>query len=135
MKVMGVAMSLYGPRERARKRAAAKQSPTSNTSGANNITNCSEPKSHGSNTNPRYLKRNGEVLIQNGFNIIPIIAGKKYSGLKGWQDTNATPAMVESWLENGHADSGIGILTKNNPAIDFDIRDQEIAKKDDRFCH
>jgi hypothetical protein len=127
MNVTGVAMSLYGPRERAKKTAAAKLALISDTSDGNNITERDESKNPGAKKYPRFLQMHGREIAENGYSIIPLIPGNKYSKIKGWQKIDSTPAMVEFWHENGFEYGGIGVLTKNNPAIDIDIRDEEIA--------
>lgn len=81
-----------------------------------------------------YLAQHGTALIQNGYSIIPIPPGKKAPGFEGWQNTKATPNMVKEWVDNGHRDSGVGILTKNNPVIDLDILDPEVAKMMEDWC-
>lgn len=73
-----------------------------------------------------YLKQHGGVLVDNGYQIVPIKPGTKYPELKAWQKVDAREELPK-WLSNGHAESGIGILTKWNPAIDIDCRDQEVV--------
>lgn len=80
------------------------------------------------------LAEHGKTLIENGYAIIPIPVGSKSPGFDGWQNTKATPNLVKQWVENGHRDSGVGILTKNNPAVDLDILDEEVAKMMEDWC-
>lgn len=81
-----------------------------------------------------FLADIGSSLISNGYNIVPVPQGSKSPGFDGWQNTKATPAMLKQWVEGAHANSGIGILTKNNPAIDLDIYDEEVAKLMQDWC-
>lgn len=74
-----------------------------------------------------YLERYGERLIDNGYTIVPIQPGKKAPGFDGWQNARATKEQVREWLSHGHRQSGLGILTKNTPAIDLDIRDEDLS--------
>jgi predicted P-loop ATPase len=125
-------MSLYEARERAKekeKRATNKQATYPIHSSANKSTKNNELISYGRNTDIGYLENHGKKLIQNGYSIIPILPGKKRSGLSAWQNIKSTSTMVNNWLKNGYKNGGIGVLAKNNPAIDIDIRDPEIVKK------
>lgn len=81
-----------------------------------------------------YLKQHGKSLIENGFNIIPIPPGSKSPGFEGWQNTRATKGLLNEWLEDNHRESGVGILTKEHPAIDLDILDQDMAEKIEAWC-
>lgn len=73
-----------------------------------------------------YLKHHGNDLVDNGYEIVPIKPGTKYPDLPGWQNADARE-LLPKWLGNGHANSGIGILTKHTPAIDIDCHDQEMV--------
>lgn len=77
--------------------------------------------------NGGYLALHGEKLIEQGYTVVPIQAGKKAPGFDGWQKSRATKGQIDDWLANGHFRSGVGILTKNTPAIDIDVRDEEVA--------
>lgn len=81
------------------------------------------------------LENLGETLIQNGYNIVPIPTGTKSPGFDGWQDTVATGRVLKGWIDNGYGDAGVGILTKNSPAVDLDIRDTEVAQRMEDWCH
>lgn len=74
-----------------------------------------------------YLALHGAKLIEQGYTVVPIQVGKKAPGYDGWQKSRATKAQVVDWLKGGHKWSGVGILTKNTPAIDIDVRDEEVA--------
>lgn len=76
-----------------------------------------------------YLERFGEKLIENGYNIVPIEAGMKGPVDEDWQKTVATKKLLGKWLESGRGAHGIGILTKNLPAVDLDVPDEEFAQE------
>lgn len=80
-------------------------------------------------TQGNYLKQYGERLIDNGYTIVPIQVGKKAPGFDGWQKSRSTKAQLTEWLENGHQNSGIGVVTKHTPAIDIDVLDDDVAVK------
>lgn len=75
-----------------------------------------------------YLKSHGLTLIEKGLDIVPIKKGTKRPKYKGWQNTESTPGTLKTWLKNPE-NTGVGILTKHFPAIDIDVRDEEIVKK------
>ena len=72
-----------------------------------------------------HLKENGLELITQGYNIIPIAYKKKYPPIKGWQNAKATASVLTEWIKDGHR--GVGILCKNTPAVDLDIRDKDLT--------
>lgn len=76
-----------------------------------------------------FLAMHGEKLIDNGYTIVPIQRGKKAPGFDGWQKTRSTKAQLKEWLTNGHKNSGVGIVTRDNPAVDIDVLDDAIAHK------
>lgn len=69
------------------------------------------------------------TLVTNGYRVIPIYAGQKRPGLDEWQSVHATTAMVRHWAKTGFENGNIGIITANNPAVDLDIYDAEMAEK------
>lgn len=76
-----------------------------------------------------YLAEHGTDLLDQGYNVVPIVPGKKSPNFDGWQKTNASKPQIKEWLENGHKNSGVGIITKHTPAIDIDVRDDAVADK------
>jgi hypothetical protein len=75
-----------------------------------------------------YLALHGPRLIENGYTVVPISVGKKAPGFDGWQKARATTAQIREWVDkDGHRWAGVGVLTKNTPAIDIDVRDEEVA--------
>lgn len=75
-----------------------------------------------------FLKSHGAILLANGFDIVPIAKGEKFPKYKGWQKTEADEEMLEYWLKSSK-NQGVGILTKHFPAIDIDVRDEEVVEK------
>lgn len=80
-----------------------------------------------------YLSQYGQRLLDNGYHIVPIRVGGKAPGFDGWEKSRATKDQLKDWLENGHRQAGVGILTKNTPAIDIDIRDEKVANLMDTY--
>lgn len=80
-----------------------------------------------------FLSRYGQRLLDNGYHIVPIRVGGKAPGFDGWEKSRATKDQLKEWLESGHRHAGVGILTKNTPAIDIDIRDERVATLMDNY--
>lgn len=76
-----------------------------------------------------YLFQYGQRLLDNGYHIVPIRVGGKSPGFDGWEKSRASKDQLKEWLENGYRNSGVGVLTKNTPAIDIDVRDEAVALK------
>lgn len=76
-----------------------------------------------------YLALHGPKLIENGYTVVPIQPGKKAPGFDNWQKARATKGQIDEWVKSGYQWSGVGIITKNTPAIDVDVRDEEVALK------
>lgn len=74
-----------------------------------------------------FLVEHGAALIDQGYNVVPILPGKKAPGFDGWQKTSASKPQLKDWIENGHRNSGVGVITKYTPAIDIDVRDEDVA--------
>lgn len=82
-----------------------------------------------------FLREYGSRLLDRGYDIVPIAPGYKYpKGLDEWQTLEADAVDLKGWLSNGFAKGGVGILTKNTPAIDLDIRDKEIVDQLIDWC-
>lgn len=75
-----------------------------------------------------YWSEYGMLLWENGYTVVPIIppdsprpkAGKR-PALEDWQKISNTRGQIEGFAKK-YASSGIGILTKNTPAVDIDDR-------------
>lgn len=74
-----------------------------------------------------FLALHGAKLLNNGYQIVPIRQGGKSPDFEGWAKAKASKAQLQEWLEGGHRNAGVGILTKFTPAVDLDIRDPEVA--------
>ena len=82
-----------------------------------------------------YLRRFGRPLLDQGYPIVPIKRGFKYpEGIKDWQQITATQAKLNRWLSNGFADGGVGVLTSHHPAVDLDVRDQDVVDRLVAWC-
>ena len=74
-----------------------------------------------------YLRDYGSGLISNGYHIVPIRrGGKAPNGITGWTTIEADLNQLGQWISAGF--EGVGVLTKNNPAIDIDILDEDISR-------
>lgn len=74
-----------------------------------------------------FLAQHGSKLLDNGYHIVPIRPGKKAPGFDGWEKSRATKDQLKQWLDGGHKHSGVGIMAKDTPAIDIDVRDEKVA--------
>lgn len=75
-----------------------------------------------------YLREYGSGLISNGYHIVPIRrGGKAPNGIAGWTTIEADLNQLGQWISAGF--EGVGVLTKNNPAIDIDIMDEDISRE------
>lgn len=77
------------------------------------------------------LNEVGEDLAVNGYIFTPIRRKSKAPLFKNWT-TNNFQANWEDWVLM-HGDCGVGILTAGNPAVDLDIRDEELVAHMDDF--
>lgn len=73
-----------------------------------------------------YLEKYGRKLIANGYNITPIKPGTKHPSLTNWTNRDSA-TEIDSWLEGPMRGWGVGILARNNPAIDIDCDDPEVV--------
>jgi len=80
-----------------------------------------------------YLARYGGRLIDAGYQIIPIRRGSKAPPFDDWQKTRATKKQLNDWLDGQYKRSGVGLLTRNTPAVDLDILDEPTALHMERF--
>lgn len=81
-----------------------------------------------------YLAEYGPRLLSQGYPIVPIKPGTKYPGFDGWQKTKADQIVLDRWLGNGFSRGGVGILTRNLPAVDLDVQDAEVIEKLVNWC-
>ena len=73
------------------------------------------------------LVEKGSVLIDNGYQVVPILPNKKYPGVRGWEQLNTTKDDLTKYASNGYARGGVGVLAKHTPGIDIDILDSSIV--------
>ena len=81
-----------------------------------------------------FLARYGRQLLNQGYPIVPISPGSKRPGYKDWQHTRADEAQLNRWLRNGYAEGGVGVLTRNYPAVDLDVSNAEIVAQLIEWC-
>ena len=82
-----------------------------------------------------FLKHYGPKLLGKGYPIVPIKSGFKFpKGLHGWEAVQANKDHLKGWLSNGFANGGVGVLTKDTPAIDLDVQDLEILQTLIAWC-
>ena len=68
------------------------------------------------------------ALLTNGYSPLP--AKGKAVHLKGWTDLIVTAEMIQGWSQHEKWGSytNTGILTRDTPAIDIDIKDEPVAE-------
>lgn len=81
-----------------------------------------------------YFRKHGRVLLDNGYNFIPIIpahakhkSAGKAPAFKRWQAVDANRTLVEDW-EKRYPVHGIGIHTRFTPAVDIDCTDADATE-------
>jgi hypothetical protein len=75
---------------------------------------------------PKWTPAARRALLQNGYQPTPECG--KIPVLEGWQKVNATTEDIAAW-EKSHPDAiNTGILTRQTPAIDIDVLNQEVAE-------
>jgi hypothetical protein len=77
----------------------------------------------------RYLEEFGVRIARNGYAVIPIIPGEKRPYGKKWQTYDGTEEGVEDWLASGKGSFGVGIKTKDCPAVDIDVHEPEVVER------
>ena len=73
----------------------------------------------------------GPMLIENGYNIIPVSKGTKRPAIANWSKIKSTPELIESW----DADASIGITTGEVVAIDIDCYDKHVTNAVVKYCN
>jgi len=74
------------------------------------------------------LRRYGAQLLENGYSILPIPAGRKGPTEPKWQKIQANEKLVRKWSNGAYKNGNIGFHTKYTPAVDIDITDEEMAQ-------
>lgn len=73
-----------------------------------------------------HLEILGPKLIDNGYDIIPLLHAKKYpGGVPGWQNLRMKKEEILPYIARGY--TGVGVLSQRTPAVDLDIRDRELT--------
>jgi Bifunctional DNA primase/polymerase, N-terminal len=60
---------------------------------------------------------------------LPIPVNGKAPTIAGWQDIQATDALINTWAEKYDNATNTGILTRNTPAIDIDVLNTAVAEE------
>lgn len=97
------------------------------------------------------LARHGSKLIRQGYQIVPIMRGKKFPPFNGWEAGCDDEKLLRKWLSGsfpaqrgpkgqerdftytGGPEDGVGILTTETPAVDLDIKDEAVAVEMEEF--
>ena len=82
-----------------------------------------------------FLARHGATLLEAGYDIIPIKRGDKRPPFEEWQHIRADRNMLAGWLDDGYGRCGVGIITANTPAVDIDVRDEDVARHMEEWVH
>ena len=96
------------------------------------------------------FKQHGQKLVANGYSIVPIPRGTKGPKVPDWQSLNLKTAdELEAFTEGTHTVErdgvahqvpnvrpfdGVGILTRNNPAVDIDCYDANLVEQMIQWC-
>lgn len=73
------------------------------------------------------LGKYGTRLLENGYSILPIPAGRKAPVEREWQKISADEKQIRKWVNGDYRNGNIGFHTKHTPAVDIDITDEEMA--------
>jgi hypothetical protein len=77
----------------------------------------------------RYMEEFGVDIAKNGYEVIPIIPGEKRPAGKNWQKLAGTVEGVHDYIADGKGGHGIGIKSRLVPAIDIDLRDEDMIAR------
>lgn len=95
------------------------------------------------------FKQHGRALIENGYSIVPIPFGTKGPKIPDWQSLRLTADTIDDFITGTHKAvrrgkevdvpnvgprDGVGILARNNPAIDIDCYDEKIVEQMIEWC-
>ena len=70
----------------------------------------------------------GHRLVERGYQIIPILKGKKRPPATGWQNIVSSPELVTQWVEE-MPEFGVGVLASTTCAVDIDCRDKSLNNR------
>ena len=65
-------------------------------------------------------------LYVNGYEVIPIRQHHKAPAIDSWSTVEINKKQVQQWMRS-YPNGGVGIRTKNTPAIDIDVLDADVA--------
>ena len=74
-----------------------------------------------------YLKKYGQIVLDNGYQICFIRPGEKRPYGKDWESTVHGPKRIEAAIRKGRANFGIGLKTRLTPGVDIDCYDRDIV--------
>ncbi|MCK5237715.1 MAG: PriCT-2 domain-containing protein, partial [Deltaproteobacteria bacterium] len=80
-----------------------------------------------------FKAKHGTPLVDAGYMLVPIAAGKKFPTTKGWPKLRATVEDVKKWARTRYY-GGLGVLGEFNPGIDIDVQHEETAELLVRWC-
>lgn len=95
------------------------------------------------------FKQHGQALIENGYSIVPIPFGTKGPKYPDWQKLSITADGFDDFVIGTHKAvrqgkevdvpnvgprDGVGILARNNPAIDIDCYNKQIVDQMIQWC-
>ncbi len=74
------------------------------------------------------IEQYGHRLVERGYDIVPLLQGKKRPPGNQWQKIQSTPELVREWV-NTNPDFGIGVLCAKTSGVDIDCRDAAMNYK------
>ena len=75
--------------------------------------------------NKGFMATHGKAIVDNGYDIIPIVPENKFPAVKKWPEAKL---KLSKWAAMP-TKTGIGIRTKHTPAVDVDVRDPVISRQ------
>lgn len=81
----------------------------------------------------RRFGANGPRLHRAGWDVLPVKEREKFPVIPNWQD-GFTTQQITAFAANGSANSSIGLLASQFPAVDIDVLDAECASAIEQFA-
>ena len=75
-----------------------------------------------------YLKKFGESVIENGYDICFIRPGEKRPFGKEWEGKKHGPKLLARFIADGKGHFGVGIKTRKTPLVDIDCYDADLVE-------
>ena len=66
-------------------------------------------------------------LRERGYTVVAVRPGQKGPRMDGWQNIEPDEKDLKRWSQREYKNGNIGINTRNNPAVDLDIYDADMA--------